>query len=79
MRWPTSCRAGRQQDGQDRFLNLQPVLGLIEHDALRVVDDDGGLLDAALSGEAVHEQERYSTSGSERFVRWTPNVGRVLG
>ena len=41
--------------GEDAFLRVQPVLGLVEHDRLRTVDHLVGDLLAAMGGQAMHE------------------------
>src|SRR5262245_29752950 len=48
--------AGVQAPGEDALLRVQTVLGLVEHDRLRTVDDLVGDLVAAMGGQAVHEQ-----------------------
>src|SRR5688572_26279535 len=45
-----------EQIEDDRFLRVQPVLGLVEHDRLRAVHDAVGDLLAPVRGQAVHHQ-----------------------
>ena len=41
---------------EDRLLDMQPVLGRVEHHRLRAVDDPGGDLVAAMRRQAMQEQ-----------------------
>ena len=52
-----SCSAG-DQELEDRFLRVQPVLGLVEDDRAVRLEDVGGDLLAAVRGQAVQERAR---------------------
>ena len=54
-----------QQEGQQRLLRVQPVLGLVPDDALRAVDDLGRDLLAAVGGQAV-QHDRVGAAAAER-------------
>ena len=48
------CVSALHQGVEDGLLGVEPVLGLVEDDALRSVDDLGGDLLSPVRGEAVH-------------------------
>src|SRR5579872_440036 len=50
-----AARPSSQAPLQDRLLGVEAVLGFVEDDALRAVDDVVGHLFAAVRGQAVHE------------------------
>src|SRR5438105_1299024 len=57
-----------QQDGEDGFLGVEAVFGLVEDDAVGAVHDAGAHLFAAVGGEAVEEQIVGLGGGDEFFV-----------
>src|ERR1700712_3865681 len=50
--WPWLVSRSLQEPDEDSLLGVQPVLGLVPHDALRPVDDRGGDLLAPVGGQA---------------------------
>ena len=46
-----------QQKCQQRLLGVQAVLCLVEHDAVRTVDDTGGDLFTPVRRQAVHHDD----------------------
>ena len=55
-----------EQERQQRLLRVQPVLGLVEHDARRPVDHRGGDLLAAMGRQAVHDDRRRRQPAARR-------------
>src|SRR5882724_11075455 len=57
-----------QAPGEDAFLCMQAVLGLVPHRRLRAVDDAGRHLLAAMGRQAVHEDGIGFCHGHHAFV-----------
>src|SRR5436853_6260505 len=54
--WPETAQSATQQHEQDGLLNMQAVLGLVEHYGLRRIHHAIGDLTTAMRRQAVHEQ-----------------------
>ena len=61
-----------QAPGQEALLGMQPILGFIEDNRLRTVDDLIGHLLAAVCGQAMHEQRIRSGLGHQAGIDLVP-------
>ncbi len=57
-----------EQHRENRLLRVQPVLGLVEHDGPRAVEDTGGDFLAAVRRQAMHEERVRLGARHQRLV-----------